>query len=136
MGVLAGAVDENRGPHLTSVLLIPPSERLRCTDFDPGPLARPVSARRESSRPSLPFINRRSDESLLSKRGVVCLPFSMYSVTCEASASSQHTVGSWGLSPQSLVFSLSLSYRLIPWAGCSRLCLMARIGLLASTKSQ
>ena len=37
MGVLGGAVDENRGPHLTSALLIPPSERLRCTDFDPGP---------------------------------------------------------------------------------------------------
>ena len=43
MGVLGGAVEENRGPHLTSALLIPPSERLRCTDFDPGPLARPPS---------------------------------------------------------------------------------------------
>ena len=43
MGVLGGAVDENRGPHLTSALLIPPSERLQCTDFDPGPLARPPS---------------------------------------------------------------------------------------------
>src|SRR5437763_268452 len=36
-----GAVDENRGPHPTSALLIPPSERLRCTDFDP--LAGPPS---------------------------------------------------------------------------------------------
>ena len=43
MGVLGGAVEQNRGPHLTSALLIPPSERLRCTDFDPGPLARPPS---------------------------------------------------------------------------------------------
>ena len=42
-GVWPGAVDENRGPHLTSALLIPPSERVRCTDFDPGPLARPPS---------------------------------------------------------------------------------------------
>ena len=36
MGVLGGAVDENRGPHLTSARLIPPSERLRCTDSDLG----------------------------------------------------------------------------------------------------
>ena len=42
-GCRPGAVDENRGPHLTSALLIPPSERVRCTDFDPGPLARPPS---------------------------------------------------------------------------------------------
>jgi hypothetical protein len=37
MGVLGGAVEQNRGPHLTSALLIPPSERLRCTRFRPGP---------------------------------------------------------------------------------------------------
>jgi hypothetical protein len=43
MGVLGGAVEQNRGPHLTSAVLIPPSERLRCTDFDPGPLTRPPS---------------------------------------------------------------------------------------------
>ena len=35
MGVLGGAVDENRGPQLTSARLIPPSERLQCTDSDP-----------------------------------------------------------------------------------------------------
>ena len=40
--MLGGAVDENRGPHLTSALLIPPSERLRCTDSDlGGPSGRP-----------------------------------------------------------------------------------------------
>ena len=51
MGVLGGAVDENRGPHLTSARLIPPSERLRCTDSD---LGRPSGRRRISLRPPLP----------------------------------------------------------------------------------
>jgi hypothetical protein len=32
MGVLGGAVEQNRGPHLTSAVLIPPSERLRRTE--------------------------------------------------------------------------------------------------------
>ena len=51
MGVLGGAVDENRGPQLTSARLIPPSERLRCTDSD---LGRPSGRRRISLRPPLP----------------------------------------------------------------------------------
>ena len=51
MGVLGGAVDENRGPQLTSALLIPPSERLQCTDSD---LGRPSGRRRISLRPPLP----------------------------------------------------------------------------------
>ena len=51
MGVLGGAVDENRGPHLTSARLIPPSERLQCTDSD---LGRPSGRRRISLRPPLP----------------------------------------------------------------------------------
>ena len=50
MGVLGGAVDENRGPHLTSARLIPPSERLRCTDSDLGPLARAAVASRSVRR--------------------------------------------------------------------------------------
>jgi hypothetical protein len=55
-GVLGGAVDENRGPHLTSVLLIPLSERLRCTRFRPGP-ARPAAV----ALPSVPrFLTVRS----------------------------------------------------------------------------
>ena len=49
--MLGGAVDENRGPHLTSALLIPPSERLQCTDSD---LGRPSGRRRISLRPPLP----------------------------------------------------------------------------------
>ena len=51
MGVLGGAVDENRGPQLTSARLIPPSERLQCTDSD---LGRPSGRRRISLRPPLP----------------------------------------------------------------------------------
>ena len=55
MGVLGGAVDENRGPHLTSALLIPPSERLRCTDFDRPPLGPPSHlAPSAASSPSAP----------------------------------------------------------------------------------
>ena len=41
MGVPGGAVEQIFGSHPTSALLIQPSELLRCTDFDPGPLARP-----------------------------------------------------------------------------------------------
>ena len=51
MGVPAGAVAQNRGPHLTSALLIQPSERVRCTDSD---LGRSPGRRRISLRPPLP----------------------------------------------------------------------------------
>jgi hypothetical protein len=40
-GILPGAVDENRGPHLTSVRLIPRSERCTVYRFRPGPPAGP-----------------------------------------------------------------------------------------------